>query len=734
MKTEQRPVENATASRRSFLIRALPWMLLVLGVSLGTTWYWLDSVLLRSHNLIFTPSAGSAPPQPESGERPTMGTPPAPPPESRAASASASASASVSAETERISIANIPNEVKVKSRVGGQRREVTVDTGATQNSGLTVFPGSKDRAPESVLWNYWVSKSASGFPTLEPLNESTTYKAVFQLSLMDIASRVRGVSRVSATQTLQNAVAQAVATNELETLLLDVLVNPISRTSVFIPEASRKFQVEIDLAKYRDFKNLATSGTLPTEQLISAARLGQFAFDFQMRAPGKQQVGIVVLDHRTGVPVQTLTAEFTTSEPWPKSLVARGTDGAISFAKGESADLTLVFQELKTSDNYAKLNATLTYRQSVQGTEPNYGHVTWETEFSSLADLRRTIATFFTNQSAITVNEDLQEISNELGNAIFWPLPNIGISGAAESEQNQRNAQEARRIVETFSDWQAGNKPPTLLVWLRQESTAQPRGKFETEAIPISAVAVRRSQDSAPPIVFGDRFVLSLLLPAQENFSSGSCPENWYMAMPRVDKTLDDALIAAIQTMGNAIADRLRSSDIKEQSANLSELKNWMGIENDATPYVFSFLGHNGRGGLALSPVLNSPGVGAGTIRRNFVGTSIALLNACSSVSDDGTTGTTIGKLASRGVTATVATTSTVSGELAGAYLDCFTSVLGGSTDLSIGEAHLYTTQCLRGTAANRPQQKKYNYKGGALKYMLVGNPYQKICDPKKQR
>ena len=260
--------------------------------------------------------------------------------------------------------------------------------------------------------------------------------------------------------------------------------------------------------------------------------------------------------------------------------------------------------------------------------------------------------------------------------------------------------------------------------------------EYASDVFPIGAIGVAQNDDE-PPIFLGERFSLALLLDGQQPSVDAACPARWYLAIPDAAQLAsiseNQALVDALDGLKPVLEAESATITPQRQSPNLGELKKWLHNRerSDEEPFVFTYIGHHDDGRLFLKQ--DSPGIQAGKMFRDFKGSSIAILNACNSAMRRVSSGTPIGRLALLKVASTIATTSKISGKLAAAYLDCLNQVLIAPAPLTIGQAHALTTQCLwsreQGAAVNR----YYAFKGAALKYVLIGNPHQRICAPKKE-
>jgi hypothetical protein len=244
---------------------------------------------------------------------------------------------------------------------------------------------------------------------------------------------------------------------------------------------------------------------------------------------------------------------------------------------------------------------------------------------------------------------------------------------------------------------------------------------FSSPALPVGALGIGDSVNDA--IFLGERFAVSLLLAKQPVQESAACPADWYVALPEsVSATSTDALSVAVSGMKGTV-DKW-SGHIRRDGNDMERLRTWLNADGESAPYVFTFVGHHANGMLYYQAGAGS--ITHATVRRQFRNGSVAVLNACETAVPQISGATAIGSLAKSNVAVTVATTSKVSGHLAAAYITCLDKVLTKHLELPMGVAHLYTTRCLWAHENGREY-----FSAAALKYQLIGNPFQKICAPR---
>ncbi|HZX25871.1 MAG TPA: hypothetical protein VFF16_02290, partial [Telluria sp.] len=275
--------------------------------------------------------------------------------------------------------------------------------------------------------------------------------------------------------------------------------------------------------------------------------------------------------------------------------------------------------------------------------------------------------------------------------------------------------------------------PPTMLVRVVSGRDAG-NLQFASDIFPFGAMGVARD-DGSDPAFLGERFALALVLSDQQFTRTDACPGHWYVSLPRPEDHGDesDPLGQALRGLGPFLGRLHDAKVVQRQSDGLEQLRAWLAAS--AGPgersYVLVYLGHHDDSHLYLRE--GGGGVFTGSIQRTFERASIAILDACSSAMNRASNGTLIGRLARQHVDSTIATTSKISGQLAADYIDCLGAVLDDPRRMSVGQAHALATQCLWSDASSARWRRHNDYRGSALKYILIGDPHQPICSPNKE-
>ncbi len=536
----------------------------------------------------------------------------------------------------------------------------------------------------------------------------------------------------SASTAFKGTLNAALAESSRKLLELDVLITPSDEQRLRIPMNARRFDIKIDLDGIRamGLPSSAVGAVGLTDAAVQKAMIVEFGFDFRILVSGTHQASVTILDKRTALPVQSMVITLKSGVQWPNSTVVEASPQSYSRpVSAPPADLVLVLGALggnADGKDYNSLTANLYYRRTgspASGSE--YEVISWISR-SSLASLQ-TVSSGY--RSTIGNNDNAQallEIGTELGDTLFSPLDDDTRFTKRAAKENSRRAAMARQIIVDIANDPALKLPPSMVVQIVSDDLKKER--HAAVVLPIGAMGISKELGQTP-IYLGERFALSLSLTDQEYSAGRPCPRDWYVALPsRSAQLTDTALINALDGLKPMAAGWQKHMAL--QTRDLSSLRTWLRTPDEKSkdlPFVFSFIGHHANNSLSL--VRNTTGIGPSAINRNFQGSSIAILNACDTAMDNINEGTLIGALAGRSVAAIVATTSPIGGDLAGDYMVCMSSVLAEHQDgLTIAQAHALTTRCLFAKTGEKPGF--FSYSGSALKYLLIGNPFQQICAP----
>lgn len=594
------------------------------------------------------------------------------------------------------------------------------------------------RLQQPVVWNYWLD--TLGQPdhvpsTLRaPLTVGTTNHLRFRLSLLDLVQLFPGMGSLQTAQELAQAIEQGVK-RDAEKLDLEILISPIDEKRTRVATTARRVPLTIDLKVMQEAlaspDTIVRPGDFPLSEVLRRTTIAQFGVDFQALAEGSHQIGIAMMDSATGLPLQTMMVEAKTGVPWPASLNVKANGQNLLAERSLPFDMSLLLigqgrQADTTDDN--ELHAWLGYRDKATGA---YDFVAWKTDVS-LRGLIDATGSFIVTEGAAETGAALKDAGLQLANLIFDPVASNNRALGDAALANIENAEKARGIIARAADYPAGSLPPSMLVSIIGGADIE-YGRFASTVIPIGALGVSTGKNGNP-VFLGERFSLALMLNGQPPGAGTACTSNWYMAVPNDDVQTSGPLFDALNDLA-PMMNRWPGDMWARQSASLKELREWMGTASPTAnqdAVVFSYLGHHDMGRLFLRDKSENNML-VGAMRRSFGSSSIAILNACSSAMKEISDGTWIGRLAKRNVAATIATTSPVSGHLAAAYMDCLSSVLAKHPEIQIGEAHALATQCLWSPEGGKPWGRNYTFSGAALKYILVGNPFQRICAPTLQ-
>lgn len=228
------------------------------------------------------------------------------------------------------------------------------------------------------------------------------------------------------------------------------------------------------------------------------------------------------------------------------------------------------------------------------------------------------------------------------------------------------------------------------------------------------------------PVLLGLEFRVESPLWIQDYSGTDTCLSDWTALLPP-RSTQDQALKAAREEMQAFVAAlRAGGSLVME---DMRAFRNWLepGEATEPSSGVLLILSHHERNQLYLDPNLRTPLVTSGTVRREFVSPSLAIINACGAASpgaDDW-----ILELNLRGVPAIIATSTTVDAQMAGRFMALMAENL--TTDGEEGRRTLgWVVHEARLALSRSPAQDGEPYGPLALVYQLMGNSGLQVCSP----
>ena len=608
---------------------------------------------------------------------------------------------------------------------------------AEQETPASTAVRSTGPAPDPAFWNYWLTRpnragdvpAPGGVPSpyVGELALQTLHRLNLRLSTMDLAV-VPQVATLQPSAALTSTVESALQEGSKKQLELDVFITPSDEQRLLIPKSERQPSILIDLDRLRaaQSKPSASSVVQNLQGLIREAALAQFGFDFRVLVPGMHQVAISIVDAATAVPVQSMVVSLTTSAQWPQSVSIDSSPQGFMGADRSQVDLSLILEALQgdtDSGTYAQLTAKLFYRNSSwdpAAAERPYKVIKW-TSAQDLEALKTSAGNFSSIVGDSQNAEALRDLGRDLARPLFDPeLLNLPQKFA---EENADRARVARQVIVDLAKDPKNTLPPTMLVLIVKQGS---QSRYSSQVLPIGALGVSKADE--PPVFLGERFSLALRFTDSDLSPSYPCPRDWYVALPtKVTADADSALSAALA--GLSPVQQRWKDHIHPQSSTLEELGGWLSKPEAGSAkkaFVLTYVGHHRNGSLSLGADA-AQSITVGTMRRDFQGSSIVILNACNSAMGEINSGMPIGMLAQQRAAAIIATTSPIKGALAANYLNCMSAVLANRPDdLTIGQAHALTTRCLW----SKKEGGMYDYSGAALKYLLVGNPFQRICAP----
>lgn len=161
------------------------------------------------------------------------------------------------------------------------------------------------------------------------------------------------------------------------------------------------------------------------------------------------------------------------------------------------------------------------------------------------------------------------------------------------------------------------------------------------------------------------------------------------------------------------------------------DLKEWL-VEKppNRMPTLLAAISHHGSSALWTEP--GGYDIGAGSVRREFLQSSFAILDACKTADVRGSA--FLESLNERGIRSAVVTVSEVNTWVAGAYLDCFLSQFDSTkfipdSGLEVGLLHWRSQACLQKRVK---RDAAVGSNGSELFFAQFGNPHLKVCRPRR--
>lgn len=585
-------------------------------------------------------------------------------------------------------------------------------------------PAAAQAVSSFAQWNFWVTDRAapSSAPKLGvtiPLNVRRYMR--FRMTTLDFSALWEGTQRVGLSKHIGSFIDKKRASDESDPLEFVALVTAADSSAIKIVANQRQRPFSVDMEKLKASPPTSLPENREETKGLDKANLGEFTFEFTALRKGKHSISVVLVEKRTGIPMQVMAVEVQPESPIDEQITSVGSNVGIDTALAPGADFSLVLQELK-ADTGPVLIATMIAHDSATGENQLFS---WNTGIG-LQELQQLIGPYRNNLSTSPTPEALSLTSWTFGRLLFAPPVNPQVEALSQENLDLANAASAL-LFKAATDSAGMASPSTLLVRL-VSSNADDGDSFSSPTLPLGAIALGQNAENA--VHLGERMIVALLLPDQSLNPTQACPASWYIAQPPEELEVTDAVSIAVKNSGNYWT--VMQTGLKRQSKTLNELRSHLGqSDGNVQAEVVSYLGHNGTRGLFFDMKAATP-LAPFAIQRVFAPSSVAILNACETATDTINPGTLIGRLFRQNVGSAIATVTPVRGQLAGAYMRCQAAVLEKKAELTVGELQLRTTQCLFSKERGEPWGGNgFYFQNYALNYLLVGNPYQKICVPK---
>ena len=256
----------------------------------------------------------------------------------------------------------------------------------------------------------------------------------------------------------------------------------------------------------------------------------------------------------------------------------------------------------------------------------------------------------------------------------------------------------------------------------------RPRGVRETPSIFVRLVLPTLRTDLMVPLglmnvrneFVGYSVRVESPLPLQAYDPATTCVTRWVVVVPPA--TEPGPLQDARAIVEPRVTGWQSTATVYEA---IEPVRQWLAApDTEASPLALLVTSHHGQDAVWFD---ETDRLLSREVRHRFGAQSIALLNGCGT----GGPGATdfLAELNRRGFGAVIATSTQVTGDLAGTFLACFARTVeeNATGTLTLAEAYFAALRCTRDTSRNGVR-----YGARALAYMFLGNGHLRLCPPKR--
>lgn len=570
-----------------------------------------------------------------------------------------------------------------------------------------------DPTTAPLFWNVWEEEGEVG-PSFNPapfLVPGTTYTVVVDLSGAQYEEQ-EGVSAQPAEPEFRRWLDDLLRRTRASTVKLTAVITPSS--DAFEPTRDYVQDLTVSLDKVRRLTALDSrpvtfaelAATLPEDPDFL---IGRTQFRLRTR-PGWQGMTALAISlwadrpiAEVVVPVCVASEQAHETVCRPAPVVSPGLNGVdsarIAAEGGASPDASLHYLQLGHAGPVVGL-----FHQNCDACP----YLRFDLPFGSLSDLATHLARTNVEAFAAALSEpDRLRIGQGLYNVLIPPDPPEETPGTGTTP-SVRGAFETFLRAHLVATPSESTDAPSIFVRMLGVGDADPL------LLPFGLVAVRL--DDAPARFLAEYFRIEMPLVAQSYQSTPECIATWHLALPSDAGKADFELA---WPRAERWRDPLPASAGTLRYRTIGELAAWLGQSSYAAGgSALVVLAHHADGRLFFAP---DQQMTSDEILIGFRRPSLAILNGCGTGAAGGSG--FVGALNKRGVPAIVATTTTVTAEMAGEFLGCLAERLergGGAPEPStLSSIFFDSARCVRA---------RYGSRG--LTYVLLGNGNLRVCNP----
>jgi hypothetical protein len=589
-------------------------------------------------------------------------------------------------------------------------------------------PPPDQRTFATPVWNVWTERSASppGFKPLPKLLVNSSYSLIVDLSALSYDSLPGLYS-----QTVSKDLSQALDQNGDPSATIDILSIPDEAYFVPLASSQRIQSMVVDLAQMRKARgNGFTLEGTPFNFLAnhpSAPFLfGRVAIRINTRSKiGNGNIALSVWSDQRPVDELSIAlcivqkeADNCSAAPTPMNSFR----GVSNFAHGNYPSGALHLVELG-SDVLVGI-----FRCNACAQETQRQYYTWRLDNSSAQlarELTNQIIPTFENALQLTNQADQQREFQKGGEALYNTI------FGSDSQTNAPTPAESafRLFLSSAVAAHQQNSKNTWTFFLR----LLPTESDTVFSVPFDLMWAGLPDGTAD--FLGRYLRVSTPLPIQDYMPAMACVSQWAFLVPPANTNSQDALYGGLLAISDSVKTFKKSpaqATIFDESDAIRTFDTWLGQDiDDQKSYGIVTLSHHTQDRLCFDDELcpTPPSVLANDIKRRLARPSIAILAGCGTARPGATE--FIRKLNGHGVSAVIATSTTVLAPMAGKFLAILIRLLKeNSTDAN------YTIDQAKFDAVNELSHtpvadgSSITYGAPAFIFTFLGNGNLRLCTP----